>query len=403
MELKIIKNRKDYEEAIKVLDDLIDLDPDPGTSEGNRLEVLATIVESYEKERFPIKKPNPIEAIKIRMDDLGFRQQDLIPFIGSKSKVSEVLSGKRSLTLQMIKGLHKGLHIPAEILLQDNSRIEKEDLEIEWERFPIKEMVKRDWIITQIRNVKEHAAELMKEFLSPLDGQKSTEAFFKGSFHNRIKESIDPYAIWSWVAQVKIRGEKEATRVNYVKGTINNSFLKKLAFLSCSDEGPLLAKEFLAKNGITLIVESSLPKTRVDGCSALLNNGNPVVGMSLRYDRIDNFWFTLFHELIHVSKHLNNTNEGFVDDLKVKSSGDPIEKEADFLAGMALVPDGSWKSSNAYLERTSEAVVEYARKINVHPGIVAGKIQHEEDNFRILTNLLGRNKVRRLFPETKWG
>jgi len=242
----------------------------------------------------------------------------------------------------------------------------------------------------------------MKEFLSPLDGQKIIEAFFKGSFHNRIKENLDPYAIWSWVAQIKIRGEKEVAKVNYIKGTINNNFLKKLAFLSCSDEGPLLAKEFLAKNGITLIVEPSLPKTRVDGCSTLLNNGNPVIGMSLRYDRIDNFWFTLFHELIHVGKHLNSANEGFVDDLKVKSSGDPIEKEADFLAGIALVPEGSWKSSRANLERTSSAVIEHSRKIGVHPGIIAGKIQHEENNFSLLRGLVGQNKVRKHFPNLKW-
>ena len=115
-EIKLIKTEKDYKEALKLADKLFDAKPD--TPDGDKLDLLVTLIELYEKKNFPIENPSPLAAIKFRMEQLNLSQTDLIPIIGSKSKVSEVLSGKRTLSLNMIRRLSSELDIPAEVLIQ---------------------------------------------------------------------------------------------------------------------------------------------------------------------------------------------------------------------------------------------------------------------------------------------
>lgn len=114
---KIIKNESDYEAALDRVNEL--MDAEPGTPEGDELELLATLVELYEKEVHPIDLPDPIEAIKFRMEQQNLTQKDLIPWIGSRSKVSEVLSRRRPLSIGMIRRLHEGLGIPVEVLIRE--------------------------------------------------------------------------------------------------------------------------------------------------------------------------------------------------------------------------------------------------------------------------------------------
>lgn len=115
---RVIHSTADHEKALAELDRLMELDPDLGTPEADELELLALLIETYEKERFPIAPPDPVDAIRFRMDQAGLSQKDLVPFMGSKSRVSEVLAGKRHLSLSMIRALHEGLGIPANILLR---------------------------------------------------------------------------------------------------------------------------------------------------------------------------------------------------------------------------------------------------------------------------------------------
>lgn len=114
--IKLIKTEEDYKEALKLADELFDAKAD--TPEGDKLELIVTLIEIYEREHFPIDNPSPLEAIKFRMDQMGLLPKDLVPFIGSKSKVSEILSGKRTLSLNMIRQLSSGLNIPVEVLIQ---------------------------------------------------------------------------------------------------------------------------------------------------------------------------------------------------------------------------------------------------------------------------------------------
>jgi len=120
MAYKVIKTDEDYQRVLSRIDVL--MDAEPNTPEGDELELLVTLVELYEDKKYPIDMPDAIEAIKFRMEQLGLNQQALVPYIGSKSKVSEVLNKKRSLSLSMMQALHKGLGIPAEILLQEQGQ-----------------------------------------------------------------------------------------------------------------------------------------------------------------------------------------------------------------------------------------------------------------------------------------
>ena len=118
MEIKPIKTEADYDAALKEVERLMEIDVAPDTPEGDHLEVLVTLVETYEAKHYPMGLPDPIEAIKIRMDDLELTRKDLEPLIGSRGRVSEVLNRKRLLTIPMIRKLHEVLHIPLEVLTQ---------------------------------------------------------------------------------------------------------------------------------------------------------------------------------------------------------------------------------------------------------------------------------------------
>ena len=115
--LKIIKTKQDYKAAVERLESISDAPI--GTPESDEADALATLIDAYEEAHFPIGLPHPIEAIKIRMSELGLKNKDLVPIIGYDSRVSEVLNGKRKLTLDMIRALNKMLHIPLDVLVQD--------------------------------------------------------------------------------------------------------------------------------------------------------------------------------------------------------------------------------------------------------------------------------------------
>lgn len=117
IKVRAIKTEQDYEVVLAEIESLMDAEPD--TPEGDRLDVLTTLVEAYEAKHHPIDLPDPIEAVKVRMEELGLSRKDLEAIVGSKSKVSEVLSGKRPFSIAMIRRLHSTLGIPAEVLIQE--------------------------------------------------------------------------------------------------------------------------------------------------------------------------------------------------------------------------------------------------------------------------------------------
>lgn len=116
MTIKPIKTKEDYENALERLE--LIFDSKKGSSEGDELEILSILIEKYEDEHFPIGFPDPIEAIKFRMEQMGYNQTDLATIVGLKSRASEILNKKRKLTLEMIRLIHNSLNIPTEVLIQ---------------------------------------------------------------------------------------------------------------------------------------------------------------------------------------------------------------------------------------------------------------------------------------------
>ncbi|MCP5265631.1 MAG: transcriptional regulator [Burkholderiaceae bacterium] len=119
MDIRPIHSEADYKAALREISALMASDPDLGTPEGDRLDILATLVEAYELRHFPIDAPDPVEAIKFRMEQSGLSVKDLEPIIGKSNRVYEVLNRKRPLTLAMIRRLHRDLGIPANVLIAE--------------------------------------------------------------------------------------------------------------------------------------------------------------------------------------------------------------------------------------------------------------------------------------------
>jgi HTH-type transcriptional regulator / antitoxin HigA len=120
MMARLIKTRQEYRAALRRVEAI--MDARPGTAAGDELELLAALIEIYEEKHAPVPPPDPIEAIRFRMEQENLRPQDLVPLLGSRSRVSEVLNGKRPLTLTMIRRLHQGFGIPAEVFLGETKR-----------------------------------------------------------------------------------------------------------------------------------------------------------------------------------------------------------------------------------------------------------------------------------------
>ena len=401
MEIKPIRTEQDYEAALARVDEL--MDAELGTPEGEELDVLVDLVEAYESRHVPMGYPSAVEAIQYRMDQDGLSPRDLIPFIGTRAKVSEVLSGKRAITMPMARALHTHLGIPAEVLLRDSvSAVDDPSADLEWSRFPLKEMAKRSWI-PDLPDLARHAKQLVGDLIERAGGwQVAGAALYRKNDHLRANAKTDPYALQAWCWQVLATANQNAPSTAYEPGTVTLDFLTELARLSAWEDGPRRAQEFLTEHGIPLVTERHLPRTHLDGAALRLGDGRPVIGLTLRYDRIDSFWFCLFHELAHVGRHMDHdSGDAFVDDLSLsKVEGehqDPRESEADEWAAEALIPHDAWQTSTARENPTPLSVVTLAHVLRVHPAIVAGRVRHERQNYRLLSQFVGTGQVRSHF------
>lgn len=400
--IRAIRSEADYEAAIARIDDL--MDAQSGTPEGEELDVLTDLVELYEAKHVPMGYPSPLGAIRFRMEQSGLSPRDLVSFMGSRAKVSEVLSGKRPLTMQMARALHANLGVPADVLLQQPGGELHSALEgIDWRRFPLAEMAKRGWIEKR-RNFASHAEEIMRDLIRRAGGEYVLPAFFRKNDQARVSAKTDPYSLKAWCWEVLARANAHRLLVGFKPDTVDLSFLRKVAMLSWSQDGPRLAQEFLANHGIHLVCLEHLPRTHLDGAALQLADGTPVIGLTLRYDRLDNFWFCLLHELAHIGRHMSATsNEAFVDDLSLRAVQGarrvPRETEADEWAEHGLIPEDIWNTSKVKDNPTPLAVMELAQRLGIHPAIIAGRIRYETRNFRLLSHFVGTGMLRKQFFE----
>ena len=410
VQVRAIRSDDDYEAALARISELMDglsgpegQVEDPDDPRRVELEVLADLVEFHESRSGNWGMPDPVSAIKFRMDQANLTQRDLVPFLGSRAKVSEILSGKRAITMSMARALHQHLGIPADVLLQEpGATFPDEEPDLEYSRFPLRAMVKAGWI-PNVRNLKDHADELVAGLMERAGGKQAAMALYRKNDNRRINAKTDDYALRAWCWQVLAQAGERMLPAEFEDGTVTPEFLRQVAQLSAFADGPIQARDLLSQHGIGFEYVKHLPRTHLDGAALRLPGGPPVIGMTLRYDRIDNFWFTLLHELAHLGRHLGRCSDetGFVDDLSLRDveagSGNAAELEADDWAQDALIPPNIWYNGIILENPVPMAVMQMAWEARVNPAVVAGRVRHEWGNYRLLSQFVGTGEVRRQF------
>ena len=393
-----VKTRNEYHKALDRINQIIDAPIEPETRP--ELRGLIEQVKLYENEHFPINLPDVVFAIKFRMEHAGLSKDDLVPCFGSLNKTSNVLAGKREITLSMARSLHHEFGIPVEILLGERGAKFNPNVDIdELKHFPWKEMQNRGWVKSR-SGWKDYLEEMWNELARI--GQAApmpSLALLRETGKHRTNANPDTHAVQAWCLRVANRAADKPSAGTYVTGTVTHDFMRNVANLSIYDDGPRRAQKYLADHRINLVIEQHLPRTYLDGAVFRLSNEQPVIGLTLRHDRLDNFWFTLMHELAHINLHLDKGNhELFIDEIDFSTTElDLLEKTTDKYAADALIPPNLWESSMVQFTKHEADVYELAHKANVHTAIIAGRIRYENNEYRKLSQFIGRGKVRNQF------
>ena len=334
----------------------------------------------------------------------GFSQRQLADAIGLKEQQVQRYEADEYATANLLRLAEVanalGLNISevAEFRATPQRPLDADKSDFSWDQFPVKEMYRRNWFEGYSGSLEEavdNAEELVEGFVkSSLDSP--VEAFAR----QRVRAGgvVNRYALFAWQCRIIALADKCKLKNKYKQRMITKEWLTKLVQFSSENDWDKKVVNYLQDFGIRLVIESHLSNTYLDGAAFLLSDGSPVIGMTLRYDRLDNFWFVLFHELVHIMKHLQKENiESIFDDLEVEA--EDIEQEADEQAGEALIPEDKWNMALARYLRSKDSIIDFATKLCIHPAIVAGKIRREAKNYTILTDMVGQGEVRKLFPD----
>lgn len=405
-QVRIIRTKAEYQDSLERLGTLMNADIKQGSEQENEFELLRLVIGAYEAEHTKRPPVDSIEAINFRMEQQGLGKKDLVPYIGSMSRVSDVLAGRRQLTVAMMRRLHKGLGIPAASLIGDGGLDEDVAGELpdyDYTKFPLMEMMERGCfagVKYGLAKLRENAEELVAPLLRPVCGHAQPQALLRAPLHQSGSRTMDEYALLIWRVRVVNKARKSPPRAPFKPGSVTSAWLRDLAKLSAFDGGPRLAQEFLSKHGICLVFEKHFTKTYLDG-AAMLDGEQPIVALTLRHDRLDNFWFVLLHELVHVAKHLRANHLFIADNFEDKTrKGQAHEDEADADAQEALVPAKLWAKAPVTTSHTLDDAMSLAREAGVHPAIVAGRLRWHTGNWRLLSGLVSEaGSVRQYFEE----
>lgn len=266
--------------------------------------------------------------------------------------------------------------------------------------FPIREMCRRGWFehfSGSTAEARRRATELLERFFLEAGIGFDASAMHRQNIRRRGR--FNEYALLAWHARVLTKSARQSLPREFTYDDLHDGWFRELAKLSAKSDGPQQARNWLIKSGIHFVVEPHLPQTHLDGAALLSTHGSPIVALTLRHDRLDNFWFVLFHELAHIKLHLSRPERfEFFDD--TDADADELEGEADTFALNSLIPPEEWAASLAKFSKTSEAVIQEAKSLNIHPSIMAGRIRKERNNYFILSDLVGTGQVRCQFEET---
>lgn len=383
MAIRPIRTTTDLQCAKAKLANLIHMPQ--GSNRDDTIEVLVTLIERYEEKHFPIDVPDPIAAIKYRMGEKGLTPKHLEPYIGSRARVSEVLSGKRQLSIDMIRSLHEGLGIPYEALISDR-RQTADGKNI------LAPAVARLNALGFVLNHNEVPA-----FISSSMPKTAFLALLRRTRTQRTASKTDQSALLLWQAAVMQKSQR--TLPAFQLGAFGPDALRQIARMSVKADGPTRAVKRLSELGVSVVIMPPLPGTFLDGAAMTNPAAHPVIGLTLRHDRTDSFWFTLLHECAHVSLHFATLTKGdavFIDDMEIRSE-DEYEREADQLARESLIPSNILDQVTWDHNTTFEDLMALATRARVHPSIAAGRWQRDHQNYKKFSRLIERDSIRSMF------
>jgi len=271
---------------------------------------------------------------------------------------------------------------------------------VDWRLFPIREMLSRGWVAFE-SSVEKTEEELVAVFFDMVPNWERLCPLYRTT-QMRSEKWIDPYSLAAWTARVVIKAQQENIKRHFQTDSIDLSLMTRIGKLSVRESGPKDAKTILSDYGIALVIEPHLPRTHLDGAALAAGEDRAVIGLTVRYDRIDNFWYSLMHELAHLALHVAHEGEShFFDDFNATAGIDPREREADDLAKEALIPQNKWEASPASLLPSKEAAELLAKQLDIHPAIVAGRVRFER-TYTFLSQHVGQKGIRYQFPNIQW-
>jgi HTH-type transcriptional regulator/antitoxin HigA len=270
-------------------------------------------------------------------------------------------------------------------------------LTLEFDSALLSEIRKGNWVSLPKGITKDGASEVLAAYIAG-----SAELGQGRAFHRRYRGEDVPMndtALAVWRARALRQAAALRSSVKTRFNIVDTNWVAKLARLSVRKDGPTRAVEFLREHGVILVIVPHLPHTRLDGAAMLLADGTPVIALTLRYDRLDSFWFTLFHEIGHILLHFNHgLDSGFVDDLDKNGDGEE-EKDADAFALSAFIPDEVWDTAPVRFSNAHDLVQKLADALKIHPAIVAGRVRKERGDYKIFNTMLGSGDVRVMFSD----
>jgi HTH-type transcriptional regulator/antitoxin HigA len=340
----------------------------------------------------------PLAIIKSRIAN-GLTQAELAEKLGLKMQQIQKYEAERydsaSLkTLLKIAG-SLGLKVDADIQLKEQSLTGLFDIK----NYPFKQMYQRGWFGSfagSLNDAMLQASTLISGLYQSAGMDLPQLALTKRTIRSDGK--FNDFALDAWYARIIAKARLQTVSVKFKKELIDEKWLKTLRELSKEENGPLLAAEYLRQAGIRFIIEQPLEGTYLDGAALLLDDGSPVIAMTLRHDRLDNFWFVLFHEISHIMLHLSESLTAIFDDLDMSVDG--IEKEADEAALEGLIPNEVWRKSLIRFNPTAKGIVNLADSLGISPALIAGRLRKEKKSFFLFNELIGQGEVRKCFINT---
>ncbi|MEP4921958.1 MAG: XRE family transcriptional regulator [Roseibium sp.] len=213
-----------------------------------------------------------------------------------------------------------------------------------------------------------------------------------------VVDKSEDILLHAWRAQVAKRASELKTSGNFNFDPLDIGWLPDFIHLSVHSDGPRQALDMLRSKGILAVAERQIEGLTIDG-AAFIEDGLPVIGLTLRNDTLDNFWFTILHEIAHVILHFKTgLSTGFFDQMDLPSA-DEQEAEADLFAQNILIPDEVWRRSPARIAKSPGVIEKFASDLGINPAIVFGRIRRERKNYAIFSQNIGRNTVRKQLME----